>query len=112
MKNWMGIMGGSRGRIHQKMDGSLVDVAMFMKPSLVILDAVRILTANGPQGGSLSDVKQLNTVIAGTDQVAVDAYGATLFGLKGADIGYIIAGHKAGLGTMDLVKLKIKRVNI
>ena len=112
MKNWMGIMGGSRGRIHQKMDGSLVDVATFMKPALVILDAVRILTANGPQGGNLSDVKQLNTVIAGTDQVAVDAYGATLFGLKGADLGYVIAGHKAGLGTMDLAKLKIKRVNI
>ena len=110
MKNWMGIMGGSRGRIHQKMDESLVDVAMFMKPSIVILDAVRILTANGPQGGSLSDVKQLNTVIAGTDQVAVDAYGATLFGLKGADLGYVIAGHKAGLGTMDLSKLKIKRI--
>ncbi|MGZ3593743.1 MAG: DUF362 domain-containing protein [Syntrophales bacterium] len=112
MKNWMGIMGGSRGRIHQKMDGSLVDVATFMKPALVVLDAVRILTANGPQGGSLSDVKQLNTVIAGTDQVAVDAYGATLFGLKGADLGYVMAGHKAGLGTMDLAKLKIKRVNI
>ena len=112
MKNWMGIMGGSRGRIHQKMDGSLVDVAMFMKPTLVILDAVRILTANGPQGGSLSDVKQLNTVIAGTDQVAIDAYGATLFGLKGAALGYVMAGHKAGLGTMDLSKLKIKRVNI
>lgn len=112
MKNWMGIMGGSRGRIHQKMDGCLVDVATFIKPSLVVLDAVRILTANGPQGGSLSDVKQLNTVIAGTDQVAVDAYGATLFGLKGADLGYVIAGHKAGLGTMDLAKLKIKRVNI
>jgi uncharacterized protein (DUF362 family) len=112
MKNWMGIMGGSRGRIHQKIDESLVDVAMFIKPTLVILDAVRILTANGPQGGSLSDVKQLNMVIAGTDQVAVDAYGATLFGLKGADLGYVIAGHKAGLGTMDLSKLKIKRVNI
>ncbi|MGZ6275005.1 MAG: DUF362 domain-containing protein [Syntrophales bacterium] len=112
MKNWMGIMGGSRGRIHQKMDGSLVDVATFMKPALVVLDAVRILTANGPQGGSLSDVKQLNTVIAGTDQVAVDAYGATLFGLKGADLGYVMAGHKAGLGTMDMAKLKIKRVNI
>ncbi|HET6461492.1 MAG TPA: DUF362 domain-containing protein [Syntrophales bacterium] len=112
MKNWMGIMGGSRGRIHQKIDGSLVDVAMFIKPTLVVLDAVRILTGNGPQGGSLSDVKKLNTVIVGTDQVAVDAYGATLFGLKGADIGYIIAGHKAGLGTMDLSKLKIKRVNI
>jgi uncharacterized protein (DUF362 family) len=112
MKNWMGIMGGSRGRIHQRIEGSLVDVAMTIKPALIVLDAVRILTANGPQGGDLADVKQLNTVIAGTDQVAVDAFGATLFGLKGANIGYVVAGYKAGLGTMDLSKLKIKKINV
>lgn len=112
MKNLMGIMGGSRGRIHQRIDGSLVDMAMTVKPSLVIIDAVRILTANGPQGGDLSDVKQLNTIVAGKDQVAVDAYGATLFGLKGTDIGCVVAGHKAGLGIMDLTKLKIKKVTV
>jgi uncharacterized protein (DUF362 family) len=112
MKNWMGVMGGSRGRIHQRIDGSLVDVAMSIKPALIILDAVRILTANGPQGGDISDVKQLNTVVAGTDQVAVDAFGATLFGLKGANLGYVVMGHKAGLGMMDLAKVKIKRINM
>jgi uncharacterized protein (DUF362 family) len=112
MKNWMGVMGGSRGRIHQKIEGSLVDVATLVKPVLIVLDAVRILTANGPQGGDLSDVKRLNTVAAGTDQVAVDAFGASLFGMKGSDIGYVLAGHRAGLGTMDLSRLKIKRVNL
>jgi uncharacterized protein (DUF362 family) len=112
MKNLMGIMGSSRGRIHQRIDGSLVDLAITVKPTLVVLDAVRILTANGPQGGDLADVKQLNTVIAGRDQVAVDAYGATLFGLKGADIGSVVAGQKAGLGIMDLAKLRIRKVNV
>lgn len=112
MKNWMGIMGSSRGRIHQKIEGSLTDVAMFMKPALIILDAVRILTDNGPQGGSLSDVKQLNTIVAGKDQVAVDAFGATLFGLKGANIGSVVSGYKAGLGIMDLSKVKIKRISV
>jgi len=112
MKNWMGVMGGWRGRIHQRIDGSLVDVAMLIKPALIVLDAVRILTANGPQGGDLSDVKRLNTVIAGTDQVAVDAFGATLFGLKGADIGHIALGHRAGLGTLDLSRSRIKRINL
>ena len=112
MKNLMGIMGSSRGRIHQRMDGSLVDLAMTVKPTLVILDAVRILTANGPQGGDLSDVRQLNTVVAGWDQVAVDAYGATLFGLKGSSLGFVVAGHKAGLGSMDLAKLRIKKINV
>lgn len=112
MKNLMGIMGSSRGRIHQRIDGSLVDLAMKVSPTLIILDAVRILTANGPQGGDLADVKLLNTIVAGMDQVAVDAYGATLFGKKGSDIGCVVAGNKAGLGTMDLAKLKIKRINV
>jgi len=85
---------------------------MIVKPTLIILDAVRILTANGPQGGDLADVKQLNTVVAGRDQVAVDAYGATLFGLQGTDLGYVRAGYKAGLGTMNLSKLRIKRINL
>jgi len=112
MKNWMGVMGGWRGRIHQRIDGSLVDVAMLIKPALIILDAVRILTANGPQGGDISDVKRLNTVVIGTDQVAVDAFGATLFALKGSDIGHIVAGHRAGLGTMDISRLKIKKISL
>jgi uncharacterized protein (DUF362 family) len=112
MKNWMGVMGGWRGRIHQRIDGSLVDVAMLVRPALIILDAVRILTSNGPQGGDLSDVKRLNTVVAGTDQVAVDAFGATLFGLKGTDIGHIVLGHRAGLGSLDLSRSKIKRINL
>lgn len=111
MKNLMGVMGGSRGRIHQRINESLVDLAMTVKPTLTILDAVRILTAHGPQGGDLADVKQLNTVVAGRDQVAVDAFGATLFGMQGTDLGYVKAGNKAGLGTMNLNKLKIKKIN-
>lgn len=110
MKNWMGVMGGWRGRIHQRIDESLVDLAMFIKPALTILDAVRILTASGPQGGDLADVKLLNTVVAGTDAVAVDAFGATLFGMKPADLGCVRVGHQARLGSMDLAGMNIKRI--
>ena len=112
MKNWMGVMGGWRSRIHQNIDESLVDLAKAIKPTLTILDAVRILTANGPTGGSLSDVKQLNLIAVGTDQVAIDSFGATLFGFKGSDLGYVRLGAKAGLGVMDLSKLKIKKVRV
>ena len=112
MKNWMGVMGGWRGRIHQDLHQSLVDISQVIKPTLIVLDAVRILTGHGPQGGNLSDVKTLNTVIAGTDQVAVDAYGATLFYLKGSALGYVRIGHETGLGTMDLSQLIIKKVAV
>jgi uncharacterized protein (DUF362 family) len=112
MKNWMGVMGGSRRQIHQKLDESLVDLSTKIKPTLTILDAVRILTANGPQGGSLADVKKLDTIIVGVDQVAIDSYGATLFGMKGSDLGYVTLGHKIGLGQMDLSKLHIKKLQV
>src|SRR5512143_870984 len=112
MKNWMGVMGGTRRQIHQKLDESLVDLSMKIKPTLTILDAVRILTANGPQGGSLADVKKLDTVIVGVDPVAIDSYGATLFGMKGSDLGYVTIGHKLGLGQMDLSKVRIRKVSV
>lgn len=110
MKNWMGIMGGTRNIIHQKLDESIADLALAVKPTLTILDAVRILTANGPQGGSIGDVKKLDTVIAGIDQVAVDSYGATLFGMKGSDLGYVKMAAQAGIGSMDLTKLVIRKI--
>ena len=109
-KNWMGVMGENRGRIHQRLDVTLVDISTVIRPSLVLLDAVRILTANGPQGGSLGDVKRLDTVIAGTDPVAIDAYGATLFGLTGADLGCVREGARRGLGVMDLGRLTIRKL--
>ena len=112
MKNWMGIMGGWRGRIHQRIDESLVDLAMTVKPVLTILDAVRILTDNGPSGGDLKDVKILNTVVAGVDPVAVDAFGTTLFGMKPADLGSVRIGHQLRLGSMDLGKLSIQRIRV
>ena len=64
----------------------------------MVLDAVRILTANGPTGGNLADVKRKDMVAAGVDQVAVDAFGATLLGYRPADIGYIVEGQCARAG--------------
>jgi len=112
MKNWMGVMGGWRSRLHHRIDENLVDVSRAIRPTLIVLDAVRILTASGPQGGDLDDVKKLDTIIVGTDQVAVDTYGATLFGIKGADLGYVKLGHEVGLGTMNLSRLKIRRIQL
>lgn len=112
MKNWLGIMGGWRGLLHQRINESILDVSLTVKPALIVLDAIRILVSNGPQGGDLSDVVTLNTVVVGTDQVAVDAFGASLFGMKARDIGYIRLGHEAHLGTMDIRKLKISRVYV
>ncbi len=112
MKNLMGVMGGWRFRIHQKLDRSLVDVALAVRPVLTVLDAVRILTAQGPQGGDPGDVRRLDRVIAGVDPVAVDAYGATLFGMEPRELAYLGIAEEAGLGTVNFRQLKIGSIDL
>ncbi|HEX8925010.1 MAG TPA: DUF362 domain-containing protein [Terriglobales bacterium] len=112
MKNLMGVMGGERNRFHQDLNNTLVDLATFFKPTLVVMDAIRVLVANGPVGGNLADVRRKDTVAAGTDQVAIDAFGATLLGHKPQDIGYVAEAHARKLGTMDFESLKPRRVEV
>jgi uncharacterized protein (DUF362 family) len=109
LKNVMGIMGGNRGAIHKYIDTALTDVNAVFRPHLTIIDATRILTAHGPQGGDLKDVRRLNRVIASTDIVAADAYATTLFGMKPEEIAVTVAAYRRGLGEMDLRKVRIVR---
>jgi uncharacterized protein (DUF362 family) len=107
MKNVMGIMGGNRGSIHKHIDVALADINAVFRPHLTIIDATRILTAHGPQGGDLRDVKVLNRVIASTDIVAADAYATTLFGMRPDELAVTVAAHRRGLGEMDLKKINV-----
>jgi uncharacterized protein (DUF362 family) len=110
LKNVMGVMGGNRGSIHRYIEDALADVNAVLKSRLVVIDATRILTAHGPQGGAPEDVRILNKVIASTDIVAADAYATTLFGMKPADIAITVAAFKRGLGEMNLNRIKVLKV--
>lgn len=107
LKNVMGIMGGNRGFIHRNLDVALADVNAYFKSHLTIIDATRILTAHGPQGGNIADVRVLNKVIASTDTVAADAFATTLFGMKPADIPVTVTAYKRGLGEMNLNRIRV-----
>ena len=107
MKNFMGLIGGRRNLLHQKLDTNVVDLASFFKPTLTVLDAYRILTANGPQGGNLKDVETTKTIAASTDQVAIDAFGTTLFGMTADAFPHIRKAHERGMGEHDLSKVKL-----
>jgi len=98
MKNWYGVLGGRRNRLHQSIHLSIADLATFMRPTLTVLDATRVLLRNGPQGGNLADARDLHQVIAGTDEVAIDSYGATLIGVDPSRVGYLVLGETRGLG--------------
>jgi uncharacterized protein (DUF362 family) len=110
MKNYMGVIGGRRNAWHQDLPSCLTDVTAFMKPRLCILDAVRVLTAHGPQGGNPADVQRLDTVAASTDIIALDAFGAELMGHSPEQIKTLIAGFESGLGHHDYRSLALEEV--
>ena len=99
MKNWYGLLGGRRNRLHQSINISIADLATFMRPTLTVMDATRVLLRNGPQGGNVDDAKDLNQVIASLDPVAVDAYGATLIGVHPETVEYLSLAAERGLGN-------------
>jgi len=112
MKNWIGAVGGSRGSLHQDINNSIVDLARFFRPTVTLIDAVRILTRNGPSGGSASDVAVKNTLILSDDPVAADAKAALLFDRDPKKLHFIRLAEKQGLGTADFSKLDQKQVTL
>ncbi len=93
----------------------IADLNTLRKPDLVVMDAIRILTTNGPKGpGKTEDPNQ---VIVSQDIVAVDAYGASLFTnprtgapYKPAEIRFVKNAYDLKLGEINLSKVRIKKV--
>ena len=109
MKNWYGILGGQRNRLHQQIHQSLVDLASFMLPTLTLMDCYRVLLRNGPTGGNLEDVALKKTLVAGTDPVAIDAYVAKAYwNLDPEQLPYLQMAAARGLGTVDFASLAVK----
>ena len=112
MKNWYGLLGGRRNIFHQDINSIIKDLALMVRPTLVILDGTTTMMTNGPTGGTLADLKQTNTMIVSTDQVAADAFGATLLGKHAAALPFIAKAAAAGRGTADYESLKPARDHV
>jgi uncharacterized protein (DUF362 family) len=105
MKNWYGLLGGRRNVFHQDIHTIIRELALMVRPTLVVLDGTFTMMRNGPTGGSLSDLKETRTMIAATDQVAADAFGATLLGKTIDELAFIKKAEAGGAGTADFQSL-------
>ena len=106
MKNWYGLLGGHRNIFHQDIHDTIKELSIMVRPTLVILDGTTTMMTNGPTGGALSDLKNTDTMIVSTDQVAADAFGCSLLDKKVEDLPFISKAAEAGSGTADYESLK------
>lgn len=110
MKNWMGAVDNKTRRAWHR-DGlhqCIADFSTFLKPTLVVIDATRILLDHGPQGpGKLAHPHE---IIFATDPVAADTYAASLFGKTPDDVPHVKMAAELGVGCADLAKIKVERI--
>ena len=110
MKNWMGAIDNNTRRAwhRQGLHQCIADFSTFLKPTLVVIDATRIMLDHGPQGpGKLAHPHE---IILSTDPVAADTYAASLFKKTPTDVPHIRIADEMGVGCSDLAKIKVERV--
>jgi uncharacterized protein (DUF362 family) len=110
LKNWYGLLGGTRARLHQEIHQSIADLAAAMRPTLTVVDATRVMLRGGPTGGRLEDVIAMNAVAAGTDPVALDAWGAGLLRLDPRGIPFLVIAEGRGLGSIVAEAGRVKEL--
>jgi uncharacterized protein (DUF362 family) len=116
LKNLIGIVWDMEQLHKIDLHQHIADINTVRKPDLVVMDAIRILTTNGPKGpGKTVDIGE---VIASTDIVAPDAYAATFFNnpktrkpFKPEEIKFVKNAYELGLGQIDLSKVRVRKVS-
>ncbi len=74
----------------------LVDLNMFVKPRLYIMDGIQAMEGNGPRGGK--PVK-MNVLLLSEDPVALDAVVCRMLGMDPEFVPTMKAGMDSGMGT-------------
>ncbi|MFW5708073.1 MAG: DUF362 domain-containing protein [Bacteroidota bacterium] len=110
MKNLMGIVYDRRFWHRNDLHQCIADFCLYRKPDLNIVDAMLVMTRNGPRGTSTTDLVRKNSLLVSSDIVAIDAASALIFGLQPSEVGYMAIAEQMNIGSIDLSKKNIKRL--
>lgn len=111
VKNQFGCIPGLlKGEFHVKLPNiwnfsrMLVDLNMYIKPRLYIMDAVWAMEGNGPRGGKPYNLKVL---LFSTDPIALDASFCRIIKMDPEIVPTLTCGSEAGAGTYKNEDIKI-----
>ena len=113
LKNMLGATIGERiaaakkRRFHRLgLDESIIDLALYKKPNLAIIDG-REACLGGELGGG---AKRFDLMIFSEDPVAADAVGAKILGYDPTSIPHLKLAQERGLGMADLSAIEVKEL--
>jgi uncharacterized protein (DUF362 family) len=112
IKNLMGVVWDRMYYHGNNLNQCIADFLSVRRPDLNIIDAYRVVTRNGPYGGSLVDVTMGRMQLISTDIVAVDAAASGLLNGTPQRFGHIALAHQMGFGEIDPRKLITRRIEM
>lgn len=117
MKNHMGIV-WDRGYFHSHdLQQCIADICTLEKAAVLnVVDAYRLMKTNGPRGKSEADVVMSKGLFISQDIVAVDTAATTFFNqvrdMPLESVGHLAKAQALKLGTMNIDKLKVKKIKM
>ena len=123
LKNYMGCIRDRQFWHRNNLPQCIADFATYQKTTLTIVDAYRVMLEHGPRGNDPKFTTVAKYQIISTDMVAADVAATQIFATvaKQAKMGkaytvdeitYLALAEKAGVGTMDLKKINMKRITM
>jgi len=111
VKNQFGcIPGPLKGEFHVRIPSiidfskMLVDLNVYLKPRLFVMDGIIAMEGNGPRGGT---PRKINAILLSEDPIALDATVCRMINLNPEFVPTIVFGKEAGLGTYDENEIEI-----
>ncbi len=117
MKNYMGII-WDRGFFHKNdLQQCIADVCTYEKrPILNVVDAYRLMKTSGPRGKSEADVVLSKGLFISQDIVAADTAATNFFNqvreMPLDKVSYLAKAQKLNVGSMNLEKMKVKKIKM
>lgn len=117
LKNLMGIVWDRRFFHSHNLQQCIADCnTLSKKPVLNIVDAYRVIKANGPQGRTEADVATAKGLFISTDSVAVDTAAIKFYNqiaaMDLAAVEHVGKAEALRVGTTNLERLNVKRIKV
>ncbi|MDI6783087.1 MAG: DUF362 domain-containing protein [bacterium] len=108
IKNLHGLLYDYERLLFHRNDVSMkvVDILRAVRPQLTVIDGIMAMEGQAPLSGHT--IPDMNTLIAGTDPVAVDAVGCAVMGIDPEEVATNRIAAQEGLGCSDLNQIKVK----
>ncbi len=108
IKNLYGLVLDDQRMFFHRNDISLklVDILRRIRPELTVVDGIWAVQGQAPLSGSA--VPDMNTLVAGTDVVAVDTVCCALMGIEAHEVAMLRLAARDGLGCADMERIETR----